>query len=66
MRAKYGDPIYILANPIFIRVSYSHTWICALKVLDEVKLYIGVCFQSGNSSFWWENWTNVGKLKDHA
>ncbi|KAI5672282.1 hypothetical protein M9H77_12646 [Catharanthus roseus] len=35
MRAKYSDPILILANPISVRVSDSYTWIRVLKVMEE-------------------------------
>lgn len=65
-RAKYEDPIHILAHPASAMETNSHTWSCMLSVIDDIEPHIGVCFRSGNSSFLCENLTHEGKILDHA
>lgn len=55
MRAKYGDPIHILAHPPFSKVTDSHTWPRMLSVMDNSEPYIVVCFRSSTSFFLCEN-----------
>lgn len=33
---------------------------------DFMERHIGICYRSGDSTFWWENWTQSGRLSDHA
>lgn len=66
MRAKYDDPIDLFDNSTSINASDSHTLTRMLKIIGEVEQYIGVCFRSRDSSFWWENCTHTERLKDHA
>lgn len=66
IRSKYGDPISLLAHPIFPRVSNSHTWHLIISVMDEVVPHIGICLRSGNSPCMWESWTHGRKLKHPA
>ncbi|KAI5668476.1 hypothetical protein M9H77_18329 [Catharanthus roseus] len=52
MRAKYGDPILIFANPISVRVSDSHSWIRMLKVIEEIVMIIVSIWDAAIQDSW--------------